>query len=81
MRRHRSGADGRIVEPTIVAGDDIVTVILAVRPRRGAHDCQSNPETPFLLELPEPLGERTLLDGSYVPARDATICPDAGMCP
>jgi hypothetical protein len=81
-RACNSGQDarGRIEEPTIVAGDETMTVVFAVRPRGGAHTCPSNPETPFLLELPEPLGERTLLDGSSVPPRDATICPDAGMC-
>lgn len=77
-----SGGDarGRIVEPAIIAAADSVTVVFAVRPRDGGHDCQSNPETPFLLTLDEPLGDRSLLDGSEVPARDATICADAGVC-
>jgi hypothetical protein len=74
-------AQGRILPPQVFAGADSLTVVVTVRPRGGAQTCQGNPETPFLLELPEPLGDRLLLDGSSVPARDATTCPDAGMCP
>lgn len=78
-----SGQDarGRIVEPALIDAADNITVVFAVRPRGGVHDCQSNPETPFLLTLDEPLGDRRLLDGSEVPARDATICADPGLCP
>jgi hypothetical protein len=83
-RACNSGEDarGRIVEPAIVAGADSVTVVFAVRPRLGVgQTCPSNPETPFLLVLPEPLGDRTLVDGSAVPPRDATTCPDVAACP
>lgn len=71
---------GRIVDPIIVLGNDAITVIFAVRPRGGGQDCQGNPETPYRLTLPEPLGERALLDSSAVPPRDATLCPDTGSC-
>ncbi len=85
-RACNSGEDarGRIVEPEIVESADSVTVVFAVRPRGGAQECPSNPETPFLLVLPTPLGDRALLDGSSIPARDATTCPDSGAmvdCP
>ena len=77
-----SGEDarGRILEPRIILAADMVTVVMTVRPRGGAQNCPSNPETPFLLVLPEPLGDRTLLDGSEIPARDATVCPEH-LCP
>lgn len=77
-----SGRDarGRIQVLDLVPGGDTVTVILATVPRPGAHDCPGNPETPFTLQLPEPLGDRLLLDGSEVPPRDATLCP-ARICP
>ena len=77
-RACNSGEDarGRIVVAAIDEDDDSMTVTLAVRPRGGAQECPSNPETPFLLELPAPIGERVLLDGSSVPPRDATVCPD-----
>ena len=78
-----SGQDarGRIVVASIEEGDDSVTVTFAVNPRGGAQSCPSNPETPFVLGLPNPLGQRTLLDGSSVPPRDATACPDIAPCP
>lgn len=74
-------AEGRIVVAEIDEADDSVTVTFAVRPRGGAQECPSNPETPFVLALPDPLGDRVLLDGSSVPPRDATVCPDIALCP
>lgn len=73
-------AQGRIVDPLIVLGDEAVTVTFAVRPVEGDQDCPSNPETPHLLILPEPLGERELLDGSEIPPRDATVCAAIAGC-
>ena len=82
-RACNSGEDarGRIADPTILLTDAAVTVVFAVRPRDGGHDCPSNPETPHLLRLPEPLGDRSLFDGSEVPPRDATLCAEHGICP
>lgn len=74
-------ASGRIEKPVVTVGAESVTVVFAVRPRGGGQDCPSNPETPYTLVLDEPLGDRVLLDGSEVPPRDATQCPDAGYCP
>lgn len=82
-RACNSGEDatGRIVDPAIIADAATVTVVFGVVPRPGNHTCPSNPETPFRLELREPLGERRLLDGAPVPPRDATTCPDIALCP
>lgn len=82
-RACNSGADarGRIVEPAIIPSADAVVVVFGVVPRGGIQACPSNPETPARLVLPEPLGDRALLDGSSVPPRDATTCPDIGVCP
>jgi hypothetical protein len=77
-----SGEDarGRVREPAVIRSPESVTVIFTVVARPGGHDCQSNPETPFRLVLPEPLGDRVLLDGSQIPPRDAMECePD--RCP
>ena len=73
-------AQGRIVEPTIVRGSDALTVVFATVPLDGAAECEITPETPFVLELPEPLGDRMLLDGSSIPPRDATTCHPR-VCP
>jgi hypothetical protein len=77
-----SGEDarGRVQEPAVIRSTDSVTVIIAVIARPGGHDCQSNPPTPFRLVLPEPLGDRVLLDGSSIPPRDATEC-EPNLCP
>lgn len=82
-RACNSGGDarGRIVRPAIIETAESVTVIFGVVPRGGDHTCQGNPETPFLLQLPEPLGDRALLDGSSVPPRDATACPEPAIYP
>ena len=77
-----SGEDarGRVRDPAIIRSAESVTVVFTVVARPGGHDCPSNPETPFRLVLPEPLGDRVLLDGSSIPPRDATDCePD--RCP
>jgi hypothetical protein len=76
-----SGEDamGRVRVIDVVPAADSVTVLLGVVPRGGAQECPSNPETPFTLELPEPLGDRVLLDASEVPPRDARECP-ARLC-
>jgi len=81
-RACNSGEDarGRVVVEAIDEGEHHVIVTIAVRPRGGGQDCPSNPETPFLLELPSPLGDRDLLDGSSVPPRDATACPEIAIC-
>jgi|GEM_PF-1168681 len=82
-RACNSGEDakGRIEEPVVTVGAESVTVVFAVRPRGGAQDCPSNPETPYVMVLDEPLGDRVLLDGSEVPPRDATECADIAVCP
>lgn len=54
----------RLLEPQVVITDDWVLVAFAAQPPEGdAFDCQGNPESPFTLELAEPLGERELVDG------------------
>lgn len=77
-----SGEDarGRVQEPAVIRSPESVTVIFTVVARLGGHTCPSNPATPFHLVLPEPLGDRLLLDGSSIPPRDATEC-EPNVCP
>jgi hypothetical protein len=63
-------AEGRIVGPQIVRGDDIVLIMFAVRQLPGAQTCQSNPSTPVAVDLGEPLGDRVLRDGGQLPFAD-----------
>ena len=62
-------ATGRIEEPRVFTDERRVIAALFVRPAGDAF-CQGNPETPHVLRLAEPLGERRLLDGGIVPARE-----------
>ncbi len=61
-------AVGRVVGPVISYDTDAITITYGVRPKPGGATCQSNPPTPVLLELAEPLGDRLLLDGGSFPA-------------
>ena len=58
-------AEGRVREPVVDYTDEAVVVMIAVEPIGGA--CPSNPPTPFVLRLSEPLGNRRLLDGGSEP--------------
>ena len=62
--------EGRVEPPTIELTDTTVTVTYAIRRRVGGQDCPSNPPFAVELRLPEPLGNRTLLDGSATPPRE-----------
>jgi hypothetical protein len=62
-------ATGRMSAPAIVYTPESVTVTIGVRPLGGASTCPKPPGTPTLIQLAEPLGDRTLLDGgTYPPA-------------
>ena len=69
--------EGRVLDPLIFSGEDAVLVTFWVRRAPGGgQDCQGNPEFATLIQLPEPLGDRKLLDGSQVPPRDASTPPN-----
>lgn len=65
-----SGAspEGRIVEPGVIPLDFSMIVILGTRPPPGPQTCEPGPPATVLVRLPEPLGDRQLLDGSTFPA-------------
>jgi hypothetical protein len=67
--------EDRIEGPLIDLTETTVTVTFGVRRVPGGQDCQANPLFPVTFELPEPLAERTLLDGNTVPPRDASRPP------
>ena len=77
-RRCASGqsAQGRIDLDQLARTDEEVRIRLSVRPRSGGQDCQGNPWTPFTVELGEPLGDRTVVDASLVPARPLEVGTD-----
>jgi hypothetical protein len=67
--------EGRVEGPLVDLSETAVTVIFGVRHLPGGQDCQGNPALPVTFQLPEPLAERTLLDGNAVPPRDASKPP------
>jgi hypothetical protein len=59
---------GRLLPPVVLSTTDAVTIAIGVRKRGGDQECQGSPEVPVTVELPEPLGNRLLFDGSAFPA-------------
>ncbi|MFB7252305.1 hypothetical protein [Microbacterium sp. NPDC056234] len=74
-------AEGRIEVVSLEETEDAVLIRVAVRPHEGegAFTCQSNPPTPFTVELSEPLGDRELLDGSLVIPQPIPVQPELGL--
>lgn len=66
-------AEGRVRLSSLAVRDDAVVVTVGVEPRTGEADCPSNPPTPFVVELDEPLGDRVVLDASVHPAREVVL--------
>lgn len=63
------GPGGRLLDPTIVATEDAITITFATRALEGAQTCPSHPPAHRQVVLPEPLRGRALLDGGVYPAR------------
>lgn len=54
----------RLVEPQVVMTAEKVRVVLAAEPPPGeAFECPGNPETPLTVELPQPIGDREVIEG------------------
>lgn len=66
-------ATGRIELVELRETPKEVSVRIGVRPREGGQGCPSNPPTPFVVELSEPLAERSVVDSSVVPPRVVPI--------
>jgi hypothetical protein len=61
-------ADGRILPPELYATPERLVLTLFVTPREGWQNRSKNPETPVRIALPEPLGQRVLVDGAIIGA-------------
>ena len=66
---------GRVRPPVVVYGEGTVTITVTVSETPGGADCPGNPSVPITIELSQPLGERTILDGSVFPPRDTSGPP------
>ncbi|MFD6140588.1 hypothetical protein [Promicromonospora sp. NPDC060271] len=63
-------ADGRVAVARLVEHEDRVELVVGVEVPPGVQTCQSNPPTPFTVELDEPLGTRALVDAAVYPERE-----------
>ncbi len=73
-------SEGRIAEQQIDYLDASVVVTFRVRPLPGDQECPGNPATMVEVELDEPLGHRTLLDGGRQPPVEPPVCIGAPFC-
>lgn len=64
----------------IQISDDTVMVTFGVVPLGGAQECQGNPPTAVTVRLPEPLGDRRLLDGGREPPAEPPTCANRESC-
>ena len=70
-----SGKTGEVNEPRVDEGEDEVTITFSVSPVEGDADCQGNDAVPYEVQLSEPLGGRTLLDGACTSAEAGDTAP------
>ncbi len=73
------GPEGRVGDPIVTEGADVVVVTFPVSPRQETGELTCEPHSPaeVVLELDSPLGGRALLDGSTWPAREPSSTPPA----
>jgi hypothetical protein len=64
--------EGRVLPPIIAPSETAITIAILVTSRPGGQDCPGNPDFAMTVQLPDPLGGRTLLDGAVFPPRDVT---------
>jgi LmbE family N-acetylglucosaminyl deacetylase len=65
--QRRSGgkrAEGRLLEPELYIGEQELILTMFVSPLPVVAIQGANPETPVRIQLPEPVGERAVLDGA-----------------
>lgn len=67
-----SPIEGRVEEPTIQTNATSVVITIRVRQLLGTQTCPLHPWPPTV-RLPEPLGNRQLLDGGRVPPAPPTF--------
>lgn len=66
-------AQGRVEVVSLEETDSQVRLILGIRPRGGDQNCPSNPATPFIVPLSNPLGDREVLHAGLADARPLAV--------
>jgi hypothetical protein len=62
-------AAGRIEPPDVVLSESAIRIAAYVTPLGGVQRCPGNPATPADFLLPEPMGERALIDAGVYPGK------------
>jgi len=71
-----SGVTGDVNEPDVELTDEAVVLTFTVSPgEEGDADCQGNPPVRYEVELPEPLGDRALVDGQCASEEASSTAP------
>jgi hypothetical protein len=66
---------GRVEAPAVRLTETDVEIAVFVRRQPGPQDCPGNPSLPIDVVLPEPLGERRLVDAGVYPPREPLLQP------
>ncbi len=72
-----SGVTGETLAPVVTYKSEQITIRIDVEPFGGdAADCQWNDAVPVIVQLDQPLGERTLIDGGClrIDAANTAVC-------
>lgn len=75
------GRTGEVYAPKLRVDDDEIVVTFSVEaPPDGASTCPSNDEVPYRVEIGEPIGQRTLVDGACLDgaAASTSFCSEGG---
>lgn len=65
-------ATGRVEVVNVEMTAEEVRVVIGVEPNQGGQDCPSNPATPVTVDLPEPIGDRVVVDAAVYPPKRVT---------
>lgn len=77
-----NGVTGDVQEPDVRLEEDEVIITFTVEPDPSEANCLGNNEVAYEVELPEPLGDRELVDGQCEPEAEGsrtTFCRPHGV--
>ena len=66
---------GRVAHPFLTSDAESVSIAFVIKPPTGEITCPFGDPLRAVLELPEPIGDRRLLDGGTYPERPVTMAP------
>lgn len=61
--------NGRAVQPTVIETADRIEIVVFIDALEGPQNCPSNAEVAWEIELEAAVGQRSVADASFIPAR------------